>query len=323
MNSLPKVFIARQLPRIAQERLDQVADYNIHPGKLPPTREELLSGVQGCTGILCLLSDRIDAEVMDAAGPQLRVISNFAVGVNNIDISEAHRRGIAVGNTPDVLTEATADIAVALLLAASRNFRSAMQAARDGNWKTWEPLGWIGQDLDGKTIGIVGMGRIGQSVAKKMHAAWNMQVLYTSRSEKNHRGIPSNARRTTLDDLLKHSDFISLHVPLSEQTRHLISQPQLSLMKPSAVLVNTARGEIIDQNALVEALEQNRIFAAGLDVCTPEPLPLDHPLHRLPNCVLLPHIGSATYKTRDAMARRAADNLIAGLAGRPLPFPVS
>lgn len=322
MKNRPKVFVARQLPQITLDLIRHVADPLVHMGSLPPSRTELLAGAQGCEGILSLLSDRIDAEVMDAAGPQLKVISNFAVGVNNIDIAEANRRGILVGNTPDVLTDATADIAVALILAASRNFRTAMQATGDGNWRTWEPLGWIGQDLARKTLGIVGMGRIGQAVARRMHGGWNMRILYTSRSDKSDLDSALGARRTSLEELLGQCDFISLHVPLSDETRHLISHKQLGLMKSTAVLVNTARGEIIDQDALVEALQQNRIFAAGLDVCTPEPLPLDHPLHRLPNCVLLPHIGSATREARDSMARRAAENLIAGLAGNRLPFPV-
>jgi glyoxylate reductase len=322
MTNRPRIFVARKLPSVAVDLLSPIAELLVHDGPLPPTREQLLSGVQGCAGILSLLSDRVDAEVMDAAGPQLKVISNFAVGVNNIDIPEANRRGISVGNTPEVLTDATADIAVGLILAASRNFRSAMQAVWDGSWNTWEPLGWIGQDLKNKTLGIVGMGRIGLAVAQRMHGGWNMRILYTSRSRKPDVDASLEARHVGLEELLSESDIVSLHVPLCEETHHLISQPQLSLMKPTGVLINTARGEIVDQDALVESLQQKQIFAAGLDVCTPEPLPVEHPLQRLTNCILLPHIGSATRQARDAMAERAARNLIAGIAGEPLPYPV-
>ncbi|MBX3422592.1 MAG: D-glycerate dehydrogenase [Pirellulaceae bacterium] len=322
MDGLPTVYVARRIPEAGLAMLRTSAVLRLHAGALPPTREELLSGVAGCSGILSLLSDRIDAEVMDAAGDDLRVISNFAVGFNNIDLTEAERRCIPVGNTPDVLTEATADIAVGLILAAARQFRPAMQAVRDGGWRTWEPLGWIGQDLVGKTLGIIGMGRIGQAVAGRMQAGWRMRVLYTARRQPE---LPPHlaAQRVALEELLAQSDVVSIHVPLSEATRHFISRPQLRLMKPTAVLVNTARGEVIDQEALADALQSERIFAAGLDVCTPEPLPLDHPLQSLTNCLLLPHIGSATTQARAAMATRAAENILAGLAGRPLPYRVA
>jgi len=319
----PLVFVCRKIPNIALEMLGEVAEVKLHLGPLPPTRQELLQQVRGCHGILSLLSDRIDAEVMDAAGSGLRVISNFAVGYNNIDIAQASLRGIAVGNTPDVLTDATADIAVALILAASRQFKPAMQAASDGGWRTWEPLGWLGQGLNQKTLGIVGMGRIGMAVAKRLHGGWGMKVIYTARTAKPETTKVLEAQFSNLDQLLAESDFVSIHVPLNENTRHLISDSQLERMKSSAVLVNTSRGEVVDQEALVRALQQNRIFAAGLDVCTPEPLPVEHPLHRLPNCLLLPHIGSATIEARNMMAKRSALNLMAGLQGNPLPHAVA
>jgi len=259
--------------------------------------------------------------VFDAAGPQLKVVSNFAVGVNNIDLAEARRRGIAVGNTPDVLTDATADIAVALLLAAARHLQPAADEVRSGGWQTWEPTGWLGQDLTGRTLGIVGMGRIGAAVARRLAGGWGMRVLYTARSEKQLDALP-HAQRVTLDQLLQESDFVSLHTALTADTHGLISQRELALMKPTAVLINTARGAVIDQDALVQALKQGRPAAAGLDVTEPEPLPPDHPLVGLPNCIILPHIGSATVATRDAMAEICVDNLLAGLAGRPLRCPI-
>lgn len=318
---LPRVFVSRQLPEIGLRRLQQLTDCTVWPGQMPPPRGDLLAGVRGCSGIVSLLSDTIDAEVLDAAGPGLKVVSNFAVGVNNIDLAEAARRGIAVGNTPDVLTDATADIAVALLLAAARHVQTAADSVRRGEWKTWEPTGWLGCDLVGKTLGIVGMGRIGAAVARRLAGGWGMRVLYTSRSEKRLSDLPT-AHRVPLDELLGSSDFVSLHTDLSPETRGLINRDRLSLMKPTAVLVNTSRGGVIDQDALVEALAAGRLMAAGLDVTDPEPLPADHPLVNLPNCIILPHIGSATIASRNAMAEICVDNLLAGLFGKPLRCPV-
>lgn len=320
---MPKVFVARQIPECGLRAISQVAEVRLHTQPLPPTRSELLAGVRGVDGILSLLSDRIDAEVMDAAGPQLKVISNFAVGFNNVDVAEATARGIAVGNTPDVLTDATADIAVALILAAARRVREGWQSVVDGGWKTWEPLGWIGQDLSGKTLGIVGMGRIGQAVAQRLVPGWRMKLLYTSRERKPEIDRQLGGRHTQLEELLSACDFVSLHVALNAHTRHLINGTALALMKPTAVLVNTARGEVIDQVALETALRTGQLFAAGLDVCDPEPLPTDSPLLKLHNCLILPHIGSATVTARNAMAERSANNLIAGIQGRPLPFAVN
>lgn len=334
--SKPQVFVARRIPENGLEILAEGCSVILHEGNLPPTREELLDGVAGCHGILSLLSDRIDAEVCDAAGGQLRVVSNFAVGYNNIDVAEMKRRNIAVGNTPDVLTDATADIAVALLLSVARRLSEGSRDVRGGRWRTWEPLGWIGLDLVGslsaasgtaaatpKTLGIVGMGRIGQAVARRLQGGWGMRVLYTSRQPKPSVDAELKARHVELDVLLAESDFISLHVPLNATTNHLIGQRELGLMKPQAILINTARGEVVDQSALVEALRAGRIFGAGLDVCTPEPISTDNPLLELPNCLLVPHIGSATQAARNAMAERAARNVVAGVRGEPLPFPVS
>lgn len=318
----PTVFVARPIPEIGLNVIREFAHVRLHDKPLPPTRAELLSGVKDCDGILSLLSDRIDAEVLDAAGEQLRVVSNFAVGFNNIDVAEASRRHVAVGNTPDVLTDATADIAVALMMAAARRLREGWDSVIGGSWKTWEPLGWIGMDMRGKTLGIVGMGRIGHAVAQRLVLGWGMQLLYTSRSPKPAVDRELRGQHVSLDQLLAQSDFISLHVSLGAETRHMIDEAALSKVKSTCVLVNTARGEIVDQPALVDALQKNKLFAAGLDVCDPEPVPMDSPLLHLDNCVVLPHIGSATVSARNAMAERAARNLLAGLQGQPLPFPV-
>ncbi|MCA9157054.1 MAG: D-glycerate dehydrogenase [Planctomycetales bacterium] len=318
----PLIYVARQIPEVGLELLRQQTQLRLHEGDLPPTREELLRGIAGCVGILSLLSDRIDSEVFNAAGSDLRVVSNFAVGTNNIDIAEAERRGIAVGNTPDVLTDATADIAVSLLLGVARRMKQGARDVEEGRWKTWEPRGWIGLDLAGKTLGIVGMGRIGEAVARRLWGGWQMKIVYTARHPKLELDSRWGARHVELPELLATSDFVSLHVPLTPETHHLIDARALSLMKPTSVLINTARGEVVEQDALVEALRGGRLFGAGLDVCTPEPLPLDSPLLRLDNCLILPHIGSATVDARNAMAERAANNLLAGIHGKPLPFPV-
>lgn len=320
--SRPKVFVARRIPECGLNQLAQQADIRLHEGSLPPSRSELLRGVEGCQGILSLLSDQIDAEVMQAAGPSLKVIANFAVGFNNIDIDEAARRNIAVGNTPDVLTEATADLAVTLILAVARKVREATDAVRSGDWKTWEPTGWQGVELAGKTLGIVGMGRIGEAVARRMYGGWGMKVLYTARTIKNRASEQFGGQHTSLDHLLASSDVVSLHVPLNDDTRNLIGASELALFRADAILVNTARGEIIDQRALVETLSERKILGAGLDVCTPEPLPTNSPLLALSNCVVLPHIGSATVPARDAMAQRAAENIMAGIQGNALPYAV-
>lgn len=318
----PTVFVARKIPENGITMLSEYAKVRVHDGELPPTRQQLLAGVVGCSGILSLLSDRIDAEVLDAAGDQLRVVSNFAVGYNNIDVETLKEREIQVGNTPDVLTDATADIAVALLLAVARRLFEGWRAVEEGQWKTWEPLGWIGLDLRGKTVGIVGMGRIGEAVARRLHGAWGMKILYCSRSRKHELESALGARHVALDELAQSSDIVSVHAPLTAQTTNLIDARILSIMKPSSVLINTSRGEVVDQDALIRALSKKQIFGAGLDVCTPEPLPVDSPLHKLDNCLVLPHIGSATIAARNSMSERAAANILAGLNSQPLPYPV-
>lgn len=294
----------------------------VWPTELPPSRAELLQHVKGCDGILSLLSDRMDAEVFQQAGPQLRVVSNYAVGFNNIDVREAHSRGIRVGNTPGVLTEATADIAAGLILATARRFSESIDQVRNLEWKTWDPLGLLGLDLKGATLGIVGMGRIGMALAKRMHFGWDMNVIYTARTEKPDAESLLNAKRVDLATLLANADIVSLHADYNPTTHHLINSSTLAMMKPNAILINTARGGLIDQDALYNALKDGTIWGAGLDVTDPEPLPDDSQLRMLPRCLILPHIGSATIETRQAMADIAVDNLLAGLHGRPLPHEV-
>jgi lactate dehydrogenase-like 2-hydroxyacid dehydrogenase len=282
----------------------------------------LLRRVAGCDGILTLLTDRVDEELLDAAGPRLRVVSNLAVGYDNVDVPACARRGIAVGNTPGVLTETTADLAWALILAARRRVAEGDRYVRAGNWRTWGPNLLLGSDVHGATLGIVGFGRIGQAVARRA-GGFGMNVLYTSRTrlpkavETAHR-----ARFVDLDELLARSDIVSLHCALTPETRGLIGRRALELMKSTATLVNTARGPVVDQAALYVALRDGVIATAGLDVTDPEPIAPDDPILSLDNCVVVPHIASATHATRGRMAEMAAANLLAGVRGDPLPTPV-
>jgi glyoxylate reductase len=271
-------------------------------------------------GIVCLLTDPIDAHLIDAA-QSLRVISNVAVGYDNIDVAAATVRGIPVGNTPGILTETTADLAFALILAAARRVTEAERFLRDGKWRTWDPNLLLGYDVHGATLGIVGYGKIGRAVARRA-AGFGMRVIFTSRSDPPRAGGDPPSERVDLETLLRESDFVSLHVPLTPETRHLIGENELRAMKRSAVLVNTARGGIIDQAALVRALEAGWIAAAGLDVMEVEPIPAGDALLRAPNVVLLPHIGSASHRTRERMAAVAVENCLAGLRGEKLVYCV-
>lgn len=318
----PHVFVTRNLPAEGLDRIAQECEMDVWTEKLPPSPEVLLERSRGCVGLVTLLTDTIDASVLSELS-HLKVISNFAVGVNNIDLAAATKHKVPVGNTPGVLTDATADLAVALLLATARRVHESSTDAQAGRWQTWEPLGWLGQDLTGKTLGIVGMGRIGFATAKRLHHGWNMNVLYTAREAKPEAERDLQARQVDLDTLLRDSDFISLHADLNDSTRGMIGPDAIAKMKPTAVLVNTARGPLVDQAALAQALREQRIFAAGLDVTDPEPLPSDHELFHLPNCLIVPHIASATVETRNAMARMCAENLLAGGKGEPLPYCVN
>lgn len=292
---------------------------------LPLSRERLLADIRGADALLCLLSERIDSEVMDAAGGSLRVISTMAVGYDNIDVPAATARGILVTHTPDVLTEATADLTWALILSVVRRVVEGDRMVREGRFQQWSPFLLLGRELTGKTLGIVGMGRIGRAVARRA-AGFSMRVIYTRKTGALEPSlVPIGASweyRASLDDLLAEADIVSLHVPLTHDTWHLISRRELALMKPGAFLINTARGPVVDEASLVEMLREGHLGGAGLDVYENEPV-LAPGLAELPHVVLLPHLGSATVETRDRMARLAVENLIAFFAGRPVPCPVN
>ena len=318
----PKVFVTRLIPDVGLELIRADCDVDVWPERLPPSPEILRERVRDCDGLVSLLTDKVDAALI-AASPRLRVISNFAVGFNNVDIAAATERQIPVGNTPGVLTEATADIAVTLLFAAARRLGESSTDAKEGRWLTWEPRGWLGADLVGRTLGIVGMGRIGHAIAKRLHFGWGMKVLYTARSPKPEIDKELGAQRVSFETLLAESDFVSVHVDLNATTEGMFGTLQFAQMKPTAVFVNTARGPHVDQVALAKALRSGIIFAAGIDVTDPEPLPADHELYQLPNCVIAPHIASATPDTRNAMATLCAANLLAGVRGERLPHCVN
>jgi glyoxylate reductase len=315
----PKVYVTRQVPDAGLNRVLADCDAEVWEGALPVPRDELLARVEEAEGLYCLLTERIDAELLDAA-PQLKVISNYAVGYNNIDVAACTARGIPVGHTPGVLTDTTADFAFALLMAVARRVVEGARYVVDGRWQTWGPKLLLGTDITGATLGIVGFGRIGQAVARRAQG-FDMRVLYADPYAEDV--APELAERVDLDALLTESDFVSVHVPLTEETHHLIDADALAKMQPHAVLINTARGPVVDPEALYTALAEHRIAAAGLDVTEPEPIPADHKLTSLPNCVITPHIASASTATRDKMAVIAAENLLAGLAGRPLPHCVN
>ena len=313
----PKVFVTRIIPNKGLDLVKDFCDVNLWEAAMPPRREELLRNARGVDGLLCLLTDKIDHEVMDAAGAHLKVISNLAVGFDNIDVNTATARKIPVGNTPDVLTDATADFAFTLMMSASRRLLEADRYVREGKWQTWEPMQLLGQEMKNSTLGLVGFGRIGKAMARRA-LGFDMRVIYYDPSE-TISDPDMKAVGVDLETLLDESDFISLHTPLTPATRHLINAETLAKMKSNAILVNTARGPVVDLEALYEALKSKRIFAAGLDVTEPEPLPADHPLLTLDNVIIMPHIASATVAARDQVAWMAARNLIAGLKGERLP----
>ena len=318
----PRVFVARIIPEVGLDAVRAICDVDLWEDDLPPPRDELLRRVAGCDGALTLLTDRVDDEFLDAAGPGLKVVSNYAVGFDNIDVAACARRGIPVGNTPGVLTETTADLAFALMMAAARRLPEGDRYVRGGHWKTWGPLLLLGPDVHGATIGIVGFGRIGQAMARRAQG-FGMNILYHDVNRlPDDVTKPLGATFLPLEDLLARSDFVSLHVNLSPVTRHLINAETLSWMKPTAVLVNTSRGPVVDQVALAAALRDGVIWAAALDVTDPEPIPMDDPLVGLDNCLIVPHIASASRATRDKMAQMAAANLVAGVRGQPLPTEV-
>jgi glyoxylate reductase len=315
----PRVFVSRIIPDAGLQLIVNQTDADVWQPDMPPPRDELLRRVAGVDGFLAMLTDAVNDELLDRAGPQLKVVSNYAVGYDNIDVPACTRRGVAVGNTAGVLTETTADCAFALMMAAARRIPEAYDYVRQGHWKTWGPMLLLGPDVHHATLGVLGFGRIGREVAKRARG-FDMQVLYydvfpASAEDEARLG----ARRASLDEVLAQSDFITLHVNLTPETHHMMNRDAFAKMKRSAILVNASRGPVVDPDDLYDALKDGVIAGAALDVTEPEPLPADHKLLTLPNCLIVPHIASASFRTRGEMARIAAENVLAGIAGRPLP----
>ena len=308
----------KSLALVRQFAGQQSALLDVWPEDRPIPRDALLEKVRGVDGLLCLLTERIDTELMDAAGESLKVISQMAVGYDNIDVAAASARRIPIGNTPGVLTDTTADLAFALLMAAARRLGEGERYVRTRQWQTWSPNLMLGTEVTGATLGLVGFGRIGQAVARRARA-FEMRVLTASRTRRPELESALGVEYTDFDSLLAQSDFVSIHVPLNPETRHLFGETQFKRMKPDAILINTARGPVVDQAALYRALKSGAIAYAALDVTDPEPIPPDDPLLALDNVIIVPHVGSATVQTRGKMATMAAENLIAGLKGERLP----
>jgi glyoxylate reductase len=314
MSSRPLVAVTRAIPETGLDLLQEHVEIRLWDDDIPPTPEELDKLLEGVDGALTLLTDTIDGPLLDRH-PGLRFVSNLAVGYDNIDVAACTARGVAVTNTPGVLTKATAEFAFALLMATARRIPEAADYVRDGKWVTWGPKLLLGQQILGSTLGIVGFGRIGQSIAK-MASAFGMRILVNNRRQDPRLAAKYDVTFVDFLDLLRESDFVSLHVALTPETHHLISTRELKLMKKTAVLINAARGPVVDTEALTQALIDGEIFAAGLDVTDPEPLPAHHPLVSLPNAVIVPHIASATVQTRNAMASLAARNIVELVNGR-------
>jgi len=311
---LPKAYVTRRIQDAGLSLLPGRVDFEVWEKTAPVEREVLLEKAPGVQGLLCTLSDRIDEELLSRC-PGLRVVSNYAVGYDNIDVEAATRRGVLVTNTPDVLTNATADVAFTLILASARRVVEANEFLRSGEWVTWHPDLLLGQDVSESVLGIVGMGKIGQAVARRA-AGFSMKILFFNRSPKPDLEKELGARQVSLDELLRESDFVSLHCPLSAETKGLIGERELRMMKKSSILINTSRGPVVDQKALYRACSEQWIWGAGLDVFEKEPVPLDEPLLTLKNVTTIPHLGSATIKAREGMARKAAENLLAALEGK-------
>jgi glyoxylate reductase len=322
---MPKVFITRRIPEIGPNKLRQQSGWDVQQWDSDDVipRDRLLQSVKGCDAVLSLLTERVDDEFLQAAGPQLQVVANLAVGFDNFDVAALTRAGVIGTNTPDVLTDTTADLAFALLMATARMLPQAQQYVKDGHWHTWEPLGFRGQDVHHATLGLIGLGRIGTAMARR-GSGFEMQVIYYDAFRRQDLEQQHGYQfRDSVEAVLREADFVSLHTPLLPETRHLMNNERFAMMKKTAVLINSARGPIVDPQALYDALKNGTIWAAGLDVTEPEPLPADHPLLTLPNCLVLPHIASASIKTRDDMSELAADNIINVLGGRAPKTPVN
>lgn len=313
----PKVYITRELPGETLEAAKEHFEVEVWPQYRPPSKQELMREIRDADALVTLLTDKIDAEVLNAAA-KLKIISQMAVGCDNIDVEEATKRGIYVTNTPGVLTETTADLAWALLMAVSRRIVEADKYVRAGRWKVaWHPCMFLGRDVYGATLGIIGAGRIGTAMARRARG-FNMQILYYSRTRKSE--IEEiGAKYADLETLLKESDFVTIHVPLSQETHHMIDEEKLRLMKKTAYLINTSRGQVVDEKALYEALKRGWISGAALDVFEQEPTPMDNPLLKLKNIVTTPHIGSASYATRSRMAEMVMENLKTFFNGKAPP----
>jgi glyoxylate reductase len=315
--SKPRVLITRRIPDSGIRLLKIKCEVEVNPQDRPLTREELLLGVRDRDGVLCMLTDKIDAEVLDAAGPRVKIFANYAVGFDNLDIAAATQRGVLLSNTPDVLTDATADMAWALLCAVARRVVEGDRYTRAGKFRSWKPLELLGLEITGKTIGIIGAGRIGQAFGHRARG-FKPRLLYTANRPKPDFEAQTGASFADRETLLREADFVSLHLPLTPETRHYIGARELNLMKETAILINTSRGPVVDEQALVKALRERRIWGAGLDVFEREP-ELEPGLSALENVVITPHLGSATIETRDNMGILAADNILAALAGEMPP----
>jgi glyoxylate reductase len=314
----PKIYVTRMLPERGLNIIKEYFDTEVWPEYAPPPKNTIIEKAKNVDALVSLLSDKIDAEVFDKT-PKLRIVSQMAVGFDNINIPEATKRGIYVTNTPEVLTDTTADFAWALLMALARRVVEADKYVRTGQWKVaWHPAMLTGRDIHGATIGIVGAGRIGYAMAKRAKG-FNMNILFYDVIPRPEMEKELNAKKTDLDALLKESDFVSIHVPLMKETHHLINAERLRLMKKTAYLINNSRGPVIDEKALYDALKQGKIAGAGLDVFEQEPTPLDNPLLKLDNVVVAPHISSASLETRSKMSEMVADNLVSFFEGRKPP----
>ncbi len=316
--SKPKVLITRRIPQAGLARVQEVCEVRHWDSDEAIPRETLLEWIAGMDGLYCLLTERVDNELLTAAGPSLRVVSTMSVGYDHINVGACRSHNVLIGNTPGVLTDTTADLTLALLLATARRVIEAAAAVRNGEWGVWKPEWMLGRDLYGSTVGIVGLGRIGVAVAQRLKG-FGCHILYTGNQPKAAAAETVGAEFVEMATLLAESDFVTAHCPYNQNTHHLFNAEFFRQMKPTAIFVNTTRGGTVDQDALYAALSNGEIAAAGLDVTTPEPLPITHPLLTLPNCVVLPHIGSASVATRTKMALMAAENLIAGVLGEQVP----
>ncbi|XP_072944651.1 glyoxylate reductase/hydroxypyruvate reductase [Epargyreus clarus] len=317
-----QVYVTRSdMPESGVQLLKKQCDVKLWNEPTPVPRSEFLKAVSGVNGIYCSLTDKIDKELLDAAGPGLKVVATISVGHDHIDVAECKKRGIKIGYTPDVLTDATAELTLALLLSTSRRLPEAMHEARTGGWVSWAPTWMTGPGLAGATVGIVGFGRIGQGVARRVKSFNTAKILYSNRSERPE-AKEIGAIKVSFDELLAQSDFIICCAALVPETKQMFNKSAFEKMKRSAIFVNTSRGGTVDQDALIDALKNNTIRAAGLDVTTPEPLPLDSPLFKLKNCVILPHIGSASIEARNTMSELTASNILAALNNTDMPAEI-